>query len=186
MFEIALATIVPFLLTVMLLATCYYFITYRVFLRLRSATRESWKQVDDGRKRRRELIPVLVETVRGFAAHERETFDTVMKLRDKTMDGKLSVPKRAQAETALSDALQRLLAIAEACPGLKSSADFQGLLEQLADAEDRIATGQQSYNDNVRVFNTKAESFPAHFVAKMMNLAKFRYFELEESAKLIA
>lgn len=161
--------------------------TYNGFVRARNRIQESWRQVDVELNRRYELLPNLVETVRGYAAHERNTLADVTRLRTEAQslarsDGGLPSPQRADAEQALSGAVRQLLVSVEAYPELRSNQNFLELQRQLADTEDRIAAGRRYYNANVRVYNTKVESVPSNLVANLFSFEKATYFEVDDPA----
>lgn len=158
---------------------------YNGLVRSRNTIQESWRQIDVELQRRHELIPNLVETVRGFAAHEHNTLEDVTRLRNQAAatrgnDGDMPSPARAQAEEQLSGAVRNLLVTMEAYPELKSNEHFVELQRQLAETEDRIAAGRRYYNANVRVYNTKIESFPTNVIAGMFKFERATYFEVTE------
>ena len=159
---------------------------YNALVRLRNTIQESWRQVDVELNRRYDLIPNLVETVQGYAIHERETLADVVALRnqarqlDQGAQG-ASTPERAAIEGRLSGAVNQLLAIGEAYPALKADAGFRQLADQLAATEDRIANARRYYNAVVGDYNTKVDSFPSTMVARMFNFTKAGYFQIEEA-----
>lgn len=160
---------------------------YNTLVRLRNTIQESWRQVDVELNRRYDLIPNLVETVQGYAIHERETLADVVALRnqarqlDQGAQG-ASTPERAAIEGRLSGAVNQLLAIGEAYPDLKADAGFRQLADQLAATEDRIANARRYYNAVVGDYNTKVDSFPSTLVARMFNFTKAGYFQVEEAS----
>ncbi|HUR06404.1 MAG TPA: LemA family protein, partial [Nonomuraea sp.] len=129
-----------------------------------------------------ELIPNLVETVKGYAAHERTVLSNVVEARNAAVAATGSVPAQAAAETALTGSLRGLLAVAEAYPDLKAAGPFQQLQAQLGETEDRIAAGRRFYNGNVRAMNTRVESFPSSIVASAFHFERADYFETEDPA----
>jgi len=153
-------------------------LTYNQLVRLRNLVQESWRQVDVELKRRHDLIPNLVETVKGYASHEREVFDAVTTARSAAAAPGSSPADQARQEGALGQALGRLFAVAEAYPDLKASGNFQELQRQLAETEDRIAASRRFYNANVRALNTRVESFPSNIVAGMFGFHQEEYFEV--------
>jgi LemA protein len=159
---------------------------YNGFVRERNKIQESWRQVDVELNRRYELLPNLVETVRAYAAHERNTLDDITRLRSQAQSlaqsqGAAS-PERAQVEEQLSGAVRGLMVSVEAYPDLKSNTNFLELQRQLAETEDRIANGRRFYNANVRAYNTRVESVPSNIIAGMFNFSKATYFEVTDEA----
>jgi len=152
---------------------------YNGLIKLRNLVQEAWRQIDVELKRRHDLIPNLVETVKGYAAHERGTLEGVMQARSAAMSGGQSPAAAAQSEGMLSQALGRLFAVAEAYPDLKANTNFLALQQELTSTEDRIASGRRYYNANVRELNTRVESVPSNFVAGMFNIGREEYFEVE-------
>ncbi|HLM19925.1 MAG TPA: LemA family protein, partial [Propionibacteriaceae bacterium] len=160
---------------------------YNGFVKSRNLIQESWRQIDVELNRRYELIPNLVETVRAYAAHERNTLEDITRLRSQAQqlsqsEGSLPTQQRADVEAALSGAVRNLIVSVEAYPDLKSNQNFLELQRQLAETEDRIAAGRRFYNANVRVYNTKVESAPSNIIANMFNFEKATYFEVDEPA----
>ncbi len=159
-------------------------VMYNGFVRQRNVVQESWRQIDVELNRRYELIPNLVETVRGFAAHERNTFEEVTRLRNQAASlaqgGQTSAAERAQVEGQLSGALRNLLVTVESYPELKSNQNFMQLQSQLEETEDRIAAGRRYYNANVRIYNTKCDSIPTNIIANMFHFEKAEYFEVND------
>jgi LemA protein len=167
----------------LLLATI---VSYNRFVRQRNLVQESWRQIDVELNRRHDLIPNLVETVRGYAAHERGVFEAVTQARaaaQQTMQSSSAGPEaQARAEGVLGQALGRLMAVVENYPQLKANEQFIALQQQLTETEDRIAAGRRFYNANVRALNTRVEAFPSSIVASMFNFSKAEYFEVEDAA----
>ena len=157
-------------------------ISYNRFVRQRNLVQESWRQVDVELKRRHDLIPNLVETVKGYATHEREVFDAVTKARAQAAAPGSTPAQQAQQEGILGQALGRLFAVAEAYPELKASTNFLELQRELTETEDRIAAGRRFYNANVRAMNTRVEAFPSNLVAGVFGFHKEEYFEVEDEA----
>jgi LemA protein len=153
---------------------------YNGFVKLRNIVEESWKQIDVELHRRYDLIPNLVETVKGYAAHERQTFENVTAARAAAVTPGSGPAEQAMQENMLTAALRQLLAVAEAYPDLKANTNFLELQSQLTQTEDRIAAGRRFYNANVRTFNTKVETFPSNLVARIFNFVKQEYFEAED------
>jgi LemA protein len=161
-------------------------VSYNRFVRQRNLVQESWRQIDVELNRRHDLIPNLVETVRGYAAHERGVFEAVTEARaaaQQTMQSSAAGPEaQAQAEGVLGQALGRLMAVVENYPQLKANEQFIALQGQLSETEDRIAAGRRFYNANVRALNTRVEAFPSSIVASVFHFEKAEYFEVEDAA----
>ena len=172
------------LLAIVVLLFVAVIASYNRFVRQRNLVQESWRQIDVELRRRHDLIPNLVETVKGYAAQERTVLTAVTEARGaavQTMQGAATgVAAQAQAESALGRALGGLFAVAENYPDLKSSQNFLALQQQLAETEDRIAAGRRFYNGNVRALNTRVEAFPSSIIASMFKFTKAEYFEVEE------
>lgn len=142
----------------------------------------AWSQVDVQLKRRYDLIPNLVETVKGYAAHERETFEAVTKARSLGIDAK-SVPEQAQAENMLTQALRQVFAVAEAYPQLQANQNFLSLQEELSSTEGKIAFARQFYNDTVLKFNNMIQVFPNLILAGAFGFKPKEYFEIDEESR---
>ncbi|MCA0296181.1 MAG: LemA family protein [Actinobacteria bacterium] len=160
---------------------------YNGFVRSRNLIQESWRQIDVELNRRYDLIPNLVETVRAYAAHERNTLEGVTRLRNQAAalaqaGGGAVTQERAQVEEQLSGAVRNLLVSVEAYPELKSNVNFLELQRELTATEDRIAAGRRFYNANVRNYNTQVESFPSNILAGMFKFEKATYFEVNDAA----
>jgi len=155
-------------------------VSYNRFVRQRNLVEESWRQIDVELHRRYDLIPNLVETVKGYAAHERGTFEAVTAARAAASNPGTGPAEQAQQENLLSGALLQLFAVAEAYPQLRASENFTQLQTQLAETEDRIAAGRRFYNANVRALNTRVESFPSSVVASSFGFKRAEYFEAED------
>ncbi|MCL3863175.1 LemA family protein [Actinotalea sp. K2] len=156
--------------------------TYNGFVRLRNLVQEAWRQIDVELHRRHDLIPNLIETVKGYAAHERGVFEAVTTARAAAAQPGSSPAQQAAQENQLTQALGRLFAVAEAYPDLRASENFAQLQAELTNTEDRIAAGRRFYNANVRQLNTKVEQFPANVVAGMFSFTRAEYFEIEDAA----
>nr|WP_246308622.1 LemA family protein [Kineosphaera limosa] len=156
---------------------------YNGLVASRNLVQEAWRQIDVELKRRHDLIPNLVETVKGYASHEAGTLEAVMKARSQAIQGGDSPTAASQNEGELSQALGRLMAISEAYPDLKANANFTALQQELSSTEDRIASGRRYYNATVRDLNTKVESVPTNFLARMGGIGKEPYFEAEPAAQ---
>jgi LemA protein len=157
-------------------------VSYNRFVSQRNLVAESWRQIDVELHRRHDLIPNLVETVKGYASHERGVFEAVTQARAAAASPGSSPAAQAQQEGVLGQALGRLFAVAEAYPDLKASTNFLELQRQLTETEDRIAAGRRFYNANVRALNTRVESFPSNVVAGTFGFKQAEYFEVEDVA----
>jgi LemA protein len=154
---------------------------YNGMVRARNRVDEAWSGIDVQLKRRHDLIPNLVETVKGYAAHEKEVFEAVTQARAAAMSAQ-GPAQAAQAEGALTGALGRLFAVAEAYPVLRATENFQQLQGELTNTEDQIAGARRIYNGNVQEYNTKIQTFPAAVFAGMFGFTKRVFFELEAPA----
>lgn len=153
---------------------------YNALVRLRNTAQESWRQIDVELNRRYDLIPNLVEVVKGYATHEHNTLEDVVALRNQARSaaqGNVSPEKRGELESQLSQAITQFMVVAEAYPDLKANQNFVELQRQLVDTENRIANGRRYYNAVVNDYNTKIESFPSNIVAGMFKFDKAGYFE---------
>jgi LemA protein len=153
---------------------------YNSLIRLRNRCDNAWAQVDVQLRRRYDLIPNLVETVKGYAKHEREVFQRVTEARSKAMNAG-SVKEQGEAENMLRGALKSLFAVVENYPELKANQNFLMLQEELAGTEGKIAYARQFYNDSVMKFNVKQQIFPSNIIAGMFNFKEKEYFEIEEA-----
>ena len=156
--------------------------TFNGLVALRNRTKEAWSDIDVQLKRRYDLIPNLVETVKGYASHEKDLFEKVTRARAAAM-GAQTVEERAKAENALSATLKSLFAISENYPDLKASVNFLELQRELSDTENKIQSARRFYNGNARDINIKIESFPSNLVASLFKFNKVEFFELEEAAQ---
>lgn len=172
------------IVVVLVLIGLSFAVSYNRFVRQRNLVHESWRQIDVELQRRHDLIPNLVQTVQGYAAHERAVLTQVTEARTQAMQARTASaagPARmAQAENALQRSLGGLFAVAESYPQLKANENFLELQRQLADTEDRIAAGRRFYNGNVRALNTRVEGFPSAIVASMFHFGKEEYFEIDD------
>ncbi|MBI4137990.1 MAG: LemA family protein [Candidatus Wildermuthbacteria bacterium] len=157
-------------------------VLYNRFVSLRNRAKEAFSDIAVQLKRRYDLIPNLVETVKGYAAHERGVFESVTQARTKAM-GATGTHDRAQAENMLSQTLKSLFAVAENYPQLQSSQNFLELQRELRDAEDKIQAARRFMNTNVMALNTMIESFPASFIANAFKFTKEEFFEIEDEAQ---
>ncbi|MCK4781759.1 LemA family protein [Candidatus Parcubacteria bacterium] len=153
---------------------------YNSLVKLRNRAQEAWADIDVQLKRRYNLIPNLMETVKGYAGHEKEVFQKVTEARTKAM-GAQSVQEHGQAENMLTGALKSLFAVSESYPDLKASQNFLELQRELRDTEDKIQAARRFYNTNVRDLSIKVESFPSSIIANMFGFKKMELFELTEA-----
>jgi LemA protein len=175
--------IVVIILIVLVVAIgLYLMFTYNGLVALRNRIENAWAQIDVQLKRRHDLIPNLVETVKAYAGHERDTLDAVVRARNSAMTA--SGPHdQAATENVLTGALRSVFALSEAYPDLKANQNFLNLQEELSGTEGRIAYARQFYNDTVYRHNTKVESFPAVVIAKRFGFSQREYFEADDDAR---
>ena len=170
------------LLVVVVLLLLYLAMSYNRLVKLRNRIANAWAQIDVQLKRRYDLIPNLVETVKGYAKHERETFDAVTQARANAINAQ-GVAAQAGAENMLTSTLKSLFAVAEAYPELKANQNFLALQEELTSTEGRIAYARQFYNDAVLQLNTKVQSFPSNIIANMFGFREHEYFEADDTSR---
>ena len=170
------------IVVVVVLLLLYVIATYNGLVRLRNRVENAWAQIDVQLKRRLDLIPNLVETVKGYAAHERQTLDAVVQARNAGIAAQ-GPQQEAQADNQITGALRQLFALSEAYPDLKANQNFLSLQEELTATEGRVAYARQFYNDSVLNYNNKIQSFPAGLLAGPMKLTEREYFEAEEGAR---
>ena len=168
---------------VLVLAIGFVVATYNGLVPLRNRVEEAWSDITVQLKRRTDLIPNLVNSVKGYATHEKEVFEKVTEARSAIMDAK-SVKDTAEAENMLEGALKSLFAVAEAYPDLKANQNFMQLQQELVDTEDKIQASRRFYNGGVRDLNTKIQTFPANIVAGMFNFQAKEFFEVEDRASV--
>ena len=176
MFWVVLGIVALVLLVAVLLITLY-----NRLVRLRNRAENAWAQVDVQLRRRYDLIPNLVETVKGYASHERTTFEEVTKARTAAQQAQ-TVQEQAKAENILTEAIGRLFAVAEQYPELRATENFQQLQGQLEETEGKIAVSRQVYNDAVLTYDTALETVPTNIVGNMFSFKAREYFEVEEPA----
>jgi len=169
------------LLIIVAVILLWLIFTYNRFIALRNRTKEAWADIDVQLRRRYDLIPNLVEAVKGYASHERELFQKVIEARTRAMGAK-TTEEHSEAENFLSSTLKTLFAVAENYPQLRASENFLELQKELSDTENKIQAARRFYNGNVRDLNIKIESFPANIVAKTFAFKKMVFFEIEEAA----
>lgn len=160
----------------------YIWLTYNSLITLRERIKEALSGIDVQLKRRADLIPNLLETVKGYAKHEKEVFENVTKARSMLMKAD-SLPDKAAADNMLTGALKSLFAVAEAYPELKASENFKELQDELADTEDKVSYSRQFYNSNVLAFNTKIQTFPSNLIASQFGFKAYEFFEVDEEAE---
>lgn len=168
------------------LPVVWWIAVHNRFVRLKHAVKESWADVDVELKRRYELIPNLVETVKGYAKHERDVLERVVALRNQAMQSHGSVASHAKDENALLVGLRSLFVVAEGYPQLKSDANFRALQQELAITEDRIAAARRFFNGNVRELRNLREQFPTSLVASSAGADDVSFFELDDDKERVA
>ena len=156
--------------------------TYNTMVSMDEGVLSQWAQVENQYQRRLDLIPNLVETVKGYAKHESETLEAVIKARNMAMNA-TDAKERAQDENILTGTLKTLFAVSEASPDLKANINFLELQQELTDTESKIQAARQFYNSSVMGLNTKIEMFPSNLIAEMFNFKPAEYFELDEAEK---
>ena len=157
---------------------------YNRLVKLRNQVKNAWAQIDVQLKRRYDLIPNLIETVKGYMKHERETLEAVTKMRAQAMEAS-GVADKAAAEGKLSAALGQFKIAVEAYPDLKANKNFLALQEELTSTENKISFARQNYNDQVLFFNNKTEMFPSNIIAGMFGFKKEAFFEIEDPAERV-
>lgn len=173
------------ILGVVALLGIFVALTYNVFVKLRNRVEEAWSDITVQLKRRADLIPSIVETVRGYASHEKDVFESVTRARAETISA--ATPGEATiAENHLQQALKSIFAVAEAYPQLQASHNFLQLQSELVDTENKIQAARRFYNGNVREMNTKVESFPSNLIAAIFKFVKSDFFEVSEPEALQA
>ncbi len=175
-----LATIIVIGLVILVLL--FFVFQYNGLVRLRNRVENSWAQIDVQLKRRYDLIPNLVETVKGYASHEKDTLDAVIQARNSAMSS-AGPAEAAQNENMLTGTLKSLFALSEAYPDLKANQNFLELQEELTSTESRIAFARQHYNDSVLGYNTKIQTVPTNVIAGMFSFTEREYFEVEGDAR---
>lgn len=170
-------------LVVLALVAIWAIVSYNGLIRRRNRVDNAWSQIDVQLKRRLDLIPNLVETVKGYAAHERETLEAVIQARNAALAAPSTPAAQEAADNVLSGALRQLFALREAYPDLKANANFMALQEELTATEGRVAYARQYYNDAVLDYNTAIETFPTVVFARALKFTKRDYFEAEQAAQ---
>ncbi|NCN07618.1 LemA family protein [Candidatus Falkowbacteria bacterium] len=156
---------------------------YNGLITLKNRTDEAWSDIDVQLKRRYDLIPNLIETVKGYTSHEQETLNQVIAARNSAMSQSGGIEEKAQAENALSSTLKSIFALAESYPDLKANQNFLKLQDELADTENKIQAARRFYNGNARDFNIKMEVFPNNLIVKVLKFKKFDFFEANDEEK---
>jgi len=169
-------------LAILVLLVIYVIVSYNSLVRVRNRTDDSWSQIDVQLRRRYDLIPNLVETVKGYATHVRQTFEAVTQARTQGMNAQ-GVAEQAQAENMITGALKSLFAVAEAYPELKANQNFLALQEELTATEGRISYARQFYNDTVLKLNTKVQTLPTNILAGMFGFKTREYFEADDTSR---
>lgn len=175
---IAIAVIV-----VIAVVALYLILTYNGLISLRNRVKEAWSDIEVQMKRRYDLIPNLVETVKGYASHESNTLEKVIQARNMAMANHGTPAEQAKSENILSGTLKSLFALSESYPDLKANQNFLRLQEELTDTENKIKASRRYYNGNVLSFNNKVEMFPTNIIAAMFNFKKADFFELADDEK---
>ena len=168
-------------LGVVLVVVLWVVLAYNALVRLRNHCVESWADIDTELKRRHDLVPNLVQAVKGYAAHERDVFDRVVQARNAAHAAHASPAAQARDENALIGGLRQLMVVAEAYPDLKANQNFLSLQQELANTEDRIQRARRFYNANVRDLNTRIEVVPSSLVAGWFKFGKREYFEIDDA-----
>jgi LemA protein len=170
------------ILGVVLLVVLYVIVQYNALIRLRNRIESAWSQIDVQLQRRYDLIPNVVETVKGYASHEREAFENVTQARANAINAQ-GPAQQAQAENVVTSALKSLFAVAEAYPDLKANQNFLALQEELSGTEGKIAYARQFYNDTVQSYNTKIQTFPTNLIAGPFGFKEREYFEADDTSR---
>ena len=165
------------IIVIIVLVVLYLIMSYNRFITLRTRIENAWSQIDVQLKRRYDLIPNLVNTVKGYMKHEKTTLENITKARAMLVAGSMS--DKAKADGEISKALKSLFAVAESYPKLQASENFKQLQEELSATESKIAYSRQFYNDNVQEYNTKLQSFPSNFIAKVFSFSIKEFFKTE-------
>lgn len=177
-------TVVLIVVVALILIVVFWAISaYNTLIRLRNQVQESWKQIDVELHRRYQLIPNLVETVKGYAAHEQAVIEEVTQMRNRAQASTGDAAERSQREGDLSRSIGNVFAVAENYPELQAAGPFRDLQKELANTEDRIAAGRRFYNSNVSGINSKIESFPSNIIASMFKFRRAEFFEIPEVAR---
>jgi LemA protein len=170
---------------IIVLVVFFFIVVYNGLIVKRNRVSNAWSQIDVQLKKRANLVPNLVETVKAYAKHEREVFEKVTKARTEVMKAGDNLKQKAQAENLLTGALKSLFAVAEAYPDLKANENFKLLQEQLEGIESKIAYARQFYNDSVLEYNNAIQTFPNNLIAGLFHFSAKEFFEIEETEKKV-
>ncbi len=170
------------ILIIIILFVFYLISIYNSLIGLRNRVKNAWSQIDVQLKRRHDLIPNLIETVKGYMHHERDTLESITNARSQAVSAK-SIPEKAKAESALNDAIGKFNLVVENYPDLKANQNFLSLQEELTSTENKISFSRQNYNDQVLFYNNKIQMFPSSIIAGMFNFAQETFFELEDKSE---
>lgn len=176
------SVVIIIIVGLLLVLVCYVISVYNKLVNARNKVENQFSQIDIQLKRRADLIPNLVETVKGYTKHEEGTLTTVIEARNKALNAS-SVNEKIDASNELSGALNKLFALAESYPELKANENFLSLQNDLKDTEDKITYARQFYNDSAMTFNNLSQMFPSNIVASVFNFKKFDYFKIAEEEK---
>jgi LemA protein len=174
--------LVQIIIVILAVIILWVIASYNRLITLRNRSKEAWSDISVQLKRRYDLIPNLVETVKGYAGHEKEVFEKVTEARARAM-GAQNMREKAEAENTLSQALKTIFAVAENYPQLKAAENFLELQRELTDTEDKIQASRRFYNGNVRDLNTQIESLPSNIIANLFHFEKMEFFEIAEAEK---
>lgn len=182
--------ILYFLIAAMVVALLAGIAIYNALVLLRQKTKEAWSGITVQLKKRHDLIPNLVQTVKGYAAHESQTLENVIKARQQAIDisgieNLSALPQAAELENMLTQTLKSLFALSESYPDLKASQNFLDLQAQIREIEEQISASRRIYNSNSQMYNTKREMFPSNIVASLFSFEKAEYFDVDESEKKV-
>lgn len=177
-----MSNIVLAIIVIIALIIFWIIAIYNGLIKLRNRTQEAWSDIDVQLKRRHDLIPNLVETVKGYATHEKETLKQVIEARNMAMQAG-SIHDKENAENMLSQTLKSIFALSESYPDLKANQNFLQLQDELSDTENKIQAARRFYNGNVRDFNTKLEVFPTNIIGNMLGFKNFEFFEANAEEK---
>lgn len=170
------------LIALIVVVGLWFILTYNGLITLRNRVDEAWSDIDVQLKRRYDLIPNLVNTVKGYASHEAGTFEKVIQARNLAMGAK-GAHDKAEAENMLTNTLKSIFALAEAYPDLKANQNFMKLQDELSDTENKVQASRRFYNGNVRDFNTKLQVFPTNLVGNMLGFKNYEFFEIGNEAE---
>jgi len=174
--------ITEIILALVVVIGLFLIVTYNSLVLLRNRVREAWSDIDVQLKRRYDLIPNLVETVKGYAAHEQGTFEKVIQARNAAMSAK-GIKEKGEAENALSQTLKSIFALSENYPDLKAATNFLELQRELTDTEDKVQAARRFYNGNVLDLNTRLETFPTNMIAGMLGFKASEFFEANDGER---